>query len=160
MGHKIETDHKEVFKIENQEFNFDAVLLAFLKRSAEEGFDLEQVTVNVFDDVFSDGGDYEPFDGSLSTFSVMFLDSVNLKRQIGSAILDVIMPATTRGVDIYDLISDLEDMIARKSATPGKLRPARQTKRTRTFSMANASGVPRDNRHVHVVSKKFSPHAA
>jgi hypothetical protein len=86
---------------------FDEALINFLKRSAEHGLNLDQVTTNVFDEVFSVMGE-EPFDGSLSSFSMLMLDEMKVKRRIGSKILDVLMPAAVDGIDIYELIDRLE----------------------------------------------------
>tara|TARA_B100000700_G_scaffold101966_1_gene114956 strand:+ start:7269 stop:7886 length:618 start_codon:yes stop_codon:yes gene_type:complete len=87
---------------------FEQVLISFLKRCAEDGLDLEQVTITVFDEVFTAEGDM-PFDGTLSSFLSLLLDGVHLRRRLGSAMLDILMPATIMGYDLYDLIGDLEN---------------------------------------------------
>lgn len=162
MGKQIGTDdstRENAMRIDDMDIDFDRVLLDFLKRSAEEGLDLEQVTVNIFDEVFSDVGEGQPFDGTLSSFSLLMLDQMKLKRQLGSAMLDVIMPATVDGLDIYELIDRLESSLARKSKSPKKQKVTLATKqlsvdrsKPRTvFSMSDVSGIPEDSRHVLVI---------
>lgn len=151
-------------RMKDKDIDFDQVLVEFLKRSAEEGFDLEQVTVNIFDEVFSNAGEGQSFDGTLSSFSLLMLDRMHLKRQLGSAMLDVIMPATVEGLDIYDLIDRLESSLSRKSKRTSfkeKSKPLEVRARSRQFSITGVSGVPEDSRHVLVVrSTRIKPRTA
>lgn len=87
---------------------FDRVLIRFLKSSAEAGFELEQLTVTVFDEVFTEATPEDLFDGTLGSFLSILMDEVHLRKKLGKSMLDVIMPASVVGYDIYGLIAELE----------------------------------------------------
>lgn len=142
----------------NLDVTFDVSLLRFLKRAAEEGLDLQQVTVNVFDEVFNSGNNI-PFDGSLSSFSMFMLDSLELRRQLGTVLLDVLMPAAVENEDIYQLISKLEGTIKSRTGLR-KIAAARKrlaNKRVRPPFPA-ATGVPKGSRRTPVLRVEKGRH--
>lgn len=99
----------------NMDTIFDDVLVKFLKQATEEGMELEQVVCNIFDDMFVNEDEVPSFDGTLSAFSLMMLEGLGLKKPVGSALLDLLMPASTKeGYDIYNMIDELEGSISRR----------------------------------------------
>lgn len=119
MNTKLDVTRRQIAPIvfelaENVDVAFEKVLLCFLKKAAESGMDLEQVTVTVFDEVFASRDNDEFFDGTLSSFMNLLMEEVHLRRRFGNAVLDVIMPATVMGQDIYELIDHLEANIKLK----------------------------------------------
>lgn len=99
----------------NADLAFEKTILDFLKKAAESGLDLESLTVTVFDEVFSSSAQDELFDGSLDSFLSMLMDEVGLRKRLGNAVLDIIMPATVLGYDLYELIDILEGQYAAKT---------------------------------------------
>lgn len=137
------------------DLTFDEALISFLRRAAEEGMDLDQVTLSIFDEVFANEDDPMPFDGTLATFSMYLCDALNLRRRIGSTLLEVVMPATVAGRDIYDLIGELEMQLEEKQqAALAIVREATARHRQEAHGFPDVSGVPFGTRHVRVVRER------
>lgn len=86
---------------------FVRVALRFLKHAATFGYELEQLTVTVFDDVFSP----PDFDGALTGFVDVLVDEIGLRKRLGKALVDVMMPAVVAGYNIDQLIDELEKYV-------------------------------------------------
>jgi hypothetical protein len=155
---KNQNDFKVLLRSQSTEFK--SLLVDFLKRSTEEGFDLDQVTMNIFDEVFC-GDEGISSDGTLSTFALMLFDKVHLKQQLGMAVLDVIMPAVAAGKDIYDLVEELEqgmsELVMPSETVQGETSLKKRTKvivRRPELSIPNVSGIPEGERSVLVIRSR------
>lgn len=156
---KNQNDFKVLLRGQSTEFK--SLLVDFLKRSAEERLDLDQVTMNIFDEVFCGDAGISS-DGTLSTFALMLFDKVHLKQQLGMAVLDVVMPAVASGKDIYELVEELESSMDGLDVPPeivhGETSHRRRTKvivrRQPDVSIPNVSGLPEGERSVFVIRSR------
>lgn len=95
---------------------FDEVMLEFLTKAAEHGMSLDEVTIGIYEDVFTDGEEGVIFDGTLDSFMLIMLERMKLRKPVGSALLEFLMGAVSQHHDIDLLIEDLQESLAKRKS--------------------------------------------